>query len=119
MSELVGEVIEKAIEDRLRKHGVKYRKTKREERIRGFGRAPDLCIPDEINPAVIIEAKLTSDDGIARDKVARIKVLETQRNQHIAEGHPGDEVVASIDGRRLRERREDMRQLLPRLQLEV
>ena len=119
VSELVGEVLEKAIEDRLRKHGVTYRKTKRAERIPGFGQAPDFCIPDEINPAVIIEAKLTSDDGTARDKVARIKVLETQRNQHIAEGHPDYEVVACIDGRGFRERREDMRQLLLRLQGKV
>ena len=35
------------------------------------------------------EAETRSDDGTARDKVARIKVLETQRNQHIAEGHTG------------------------------
>ena len=54
-----------------------------------------------------------------RDKVARIKVLETQRNQHTAEGHPGYEVVACIDGRSFRERREDMRQLLLRLQGKV
>jgi hypothetical protein len=51
---------------------------------------------------VVIEAKLTSDDGTARDKVARIKNLETQRNQH----------VARIDGRGFRERCEDMRQML-------
>jgi len=43
---------------------------------------------DGINPAVIIEAKITSDDGTARDKVARIKELETQRNRHVAEGRP-------------------------------
>ncbi|MBU2499374.1 MAG: hypothetical protein KKE57_10770, partial [Proteobacteria bacterium] len=75
VSELVGEVIENAIEERLRKNGVTYRKTGRAERIPGFGQAPDFCIPDEVNPAVVIEAKITSDDGTARDKVARIKVL--------------------------------------------
>ncbi len=41
---------------------------------------PDFCIPDEIHPAVVIEAKLTRNDGTARDKVSRIKELETQRN---------------------------------------
>jgi hypothetical protein len=112
VSELVGEVIENAIEDRLRKSGVTYRKTQRAERIPGFGQAPDFCIPDEINPAIVIEAKITSDDGTARDKVARIKVLETQRNQHVAEGRAHYEVVACIDGRGFRERREDMRQML-------
>jgi hypothetical protein len=115
VSELVGEVIENAIEDRLRKSGVTYRKTQRAERIPGFGQAPDFCVPDEINPAVVIEAKITSDDGTARDKVARIKVLETQRNQHVAEGGAHYEVVACIDGRGFRERREDMRQMLLRL----
>jgi len=115
VSELVGEAIENAIEDYLRRNGVTYRKTKRAERIPGFGQAPAFCIPDEINPAVVIEAKITSDDGTARDKVARIKVLETQRNQHEAEGRPRYEVVACIDGRGFRERREDTRQLLLKL----
>lgn len=58
---------------------------------------------------------MTSDDGTARDKVARIKVLEAQRNQYVAEGRPLYEVVACIDGRGFRERREDMRQMLLRL----
>lgn len=86
VSELVGEVIENAIEDLLRKHGVTFRKTGRAERIPGFGQAPDFCVPDEVKPVIVIEAKITSDDGTARDKVARIKELETQRNQHVAEG---------------------------------
>lgn len=68
---------------------------------------------------VIIEAKITSDDGTARDKVARIKELETQRNQHVASGRAHYEVVACIDGRGFRERREDMRQMLLRLDGEV
>ena len=119
VSELVGEVIENAIENLLRKRGVTYRKTGRAERIPGFGQAPDFCIPDEVKPVVVIEAKITSDDGTARDKVARIKELETQRNQHMAEGWSPYEVVACIDGRGFRERREDMRQLLLRLEGKV
>ena len=115
VSEIVGEVMENAIEDRLRKAGVTYRKTGRAERIPGFGQAPDFCIPDEVSPAVIIEAKITSDDGTARDKVARIKVLETQRNEHVAAGKADYEVVACIDGRGFRQRREDMRQLMTQL----
>jgi hypothetical protein len=47
--------------------------------------------------------------------VAGIKELETQRSQHVAEGRPFYEVVACIDGRGFRERREDMRQMLLRL----
>jgi len=112
VSELVGEVMENAVEQRLRDAGVSYRKTGRAERIPGFGQAPDFCIPDEINPVVIIEAKITSDDGTARDKVARIKVLETQRNKHVSERKPHYEVVACIDGRGFRQRRADMRDLL-------
>ncbi|BBA69104.1 hypothetical protein [Geobacter sulfurreducens] len=112
VSELVGEVMENAVEQRLREAGISYRKTGRAERIPGFGQAPDFCIPDEINPAVIIEAKITSDDGTARDKVARIKVLENQRNKHVSEKKPHYEVVACVDGRGFRQRRADMRDLL-------
>jgi hypothetical protein len=115
VSELVGEVMENAVEQRLRESGVSYRKTGRAERIPGFGQAPDFCIPDEINPTVIIEAKITSDDGTARDKVTRIKELETQRNKHVNEAKPSYEVVACIDGRGFRQRRADMRDLLLRL----
>lgn len=115
VSELVGEVMENAIEQRLRDAGISYRKTGRAEKIPGFGQAPDFCIPDEINPAVIIEAKITSDDGTARDKVTRIKELETQRNKHMRDGKPRYEVVACIDGRGFRQRRSDMRDLLLRL----
>jgi hypothetical protein len=112
VSELVGEVMENAIENTLRAAGVSFRKTNRAERIPGFGQAPDFCIPDEIDPIVVIEAKITSDDGTARDKVARIKVLASQRDEHVASGRPAYEVVACIDGRGFRQRREDMRQML-------
>jgi len=112
VSELVGEVMENAIEERLRAAGVTLRKTKRAERIPGFGQAPDFCIPDELNPAVVIEAKITSDDGTARDKVTRIKALATQRDAHVAAGWPSYEVVACVDGRGFKQRREDMRQML-------
>jgi hypothetical protein len=115
VSELVGEVMENAVEQRLHEAGVSYRKTGRAARIPGFGQAPDFCIPDEINPVVIIEAKITSDDGTARDKVTRMKELETQRNKHVREGKPHYEVVACIDGRGFRQRRADMHDLLLRL----
>ena len=115
VSELVGEVMENAIEKRLRDAGISFRKTGRAEKIPGFGQAPDFCIPDELNPAVIIEAKITSDDGTARDKVTRIKELETQRNKHAQTGKSSYEVVACIDGRGFRQRRSDMRELILRL----
>jgi len=115
VSEMVGEVMENAVEERLRRAGVSYRKTGRAERIPGFGQAPDFCIPDELSPIAVIEAKITSDDGTARDKVARIKELETQRNEHTEAGRRHYEVIACIDGRGFRQRREDMRQLILRL----
>ena len=65
VSEIVGDVVESAVEDVLSKAGVSYRKTKRAERIDGFDQAPDFIIPSEFNPQVIIEAKLTEDDGTA------------------------------------------------------
>jgi hypothetical protein len=119
ISELVGEVMENAVEEQLRAHSITFRKTKRAERIPGFGQAPDFCIPDENTPSVVIEAKVTSDDGTARDKVARIKVLATQRDRHVAAGMRPYEVVACIDGRGFRQRREDMRQMLLELKGKV
>jgi hypothetical protein len=112
VSELVGENLESAIEDVLSGAGVSYRKTKRAERIPGFDQTPDFVIPSEFNPKVIIEAKLTEDDGTARDKVTRI--------QHPGElslaGQPPDqpkfEVIACIAGRGFGVRREDMRKML-------
>lgn len=108
VSELVGDVVESAIETALSERGVSFRKTKRAERIAGFDQAPDFIIPNELNPAVIIEAKLTEDDGTARDKVARVQNLRALRD---TEGKAYD-IVACIAGRGFKCRREDMRRLL-------
>jgi hypothetical protein len=112
VSELVGDLLEAPIEALLHRNGISYRKTKRAERLEGFDQAPDFIIPDEFNPQVVIEAKLTEDDGTARDKVTRV--------QHLGElslaGQPADtpkyEVVACIAGRGFKVRREDMKKLL-------
>ena len=56
-------------------HGSVFRKTKRAERVPGYDQAPDFFVPDEFNPSIVIEAKITGDDGTARDKVARIERL--------------------------------------------
>jgi len=108
VSELVGDIVESAIEDVLSKAGVGYRKTKRAERIQGFDQAPDFIVPDEFNPVVVVEAKLTEDDGTARDKVSRVQRLRTLRDET---GHNYD-VVACIAGRGFKVRRNDMRRLL-------
>ena len=62
-----------------------FREAKRAEKITGFDQTPDFIVPDEFNPAALIDAKLTEDEGTARDKVTRVQ--STQR------GH-----AASISG---------------------
>jgi hypothetical protein len=112
VSELVGDSLESAIEDVLSQAGISYRKTKRAERIPGFDQAPDFVVPSEFNPHVVIEAKITEDDGTARDKVTRVQHL----GELSATGQPSDqpkfEVIACIGGRGFGVRREDMRKLL-------
>ena len=87
---------------------VSFRETKRAERIAGFDQAPDFIIPDEFSPVALIEAKLTEDDGTARDKVARVQRLRTLRDQ----SGKNYDVIACIAGRGFKVRREDMRRLL-------
>lgn len=112
VSELVGDVMESAIEDVLSAAGISYRKTKRAESIVGFEQTPDFIIPSEFNPQVIIEAKITEDDGTARDKVTRIQHLERLSMQGQPPDQPKFEVIACIGGRGFGVRRNDMRKLL-------
>ncbi len=108
VSELVGEVVETAIKNILTDAKVSIRETKRAERIPGFDQAPDFIIPDEFTPVAVIEAKLTEDDGTARDKVSRVQRLRTLRD----EIRGNYDVIACIAGRGFKVRREDMRRLL-------
>ena len=112
ISELVGNVVENAIEDVLSRNGISFRKTKRAERLPGFDQAPDFVIPNEINPRVVIEAKLTEDDGTARDKVTRVQHLRSISLLGQPPDQPKFEVVACIAGRGFGVRREDMKKLL-------
>ena len=112
VSELVGDVLECAIERLLDKAGISFRKTKRAERIDGFDQAPDFVVPTEFNPQVVIEAKLTEDDGTARDKVTRIQHLAELSTSLGSHEKPKFEVVACIAGRGFGVRREDMRKML-------
>ena len=113
VSELVGDILETAIEVLLTRHGITFRKTKRAERVNGFEQAPDFIIPNEFNPQIVIEAKLAEDDGTARDKVTRVQHLHTlsMRGRTEAEG-PRYEVVACIAGRGFKQRKQDMRKLI-------
>lgn len=112
VSELIGDSLESAIEDVLAKAGISYRKTKRAERIEGFDQAPDFIIPSEFNPQVVIEAKITEDDGTARDKVTRIQHLGELSGASQAKDHPKFEVIACIGGRGFAVRREDMKKMI-------
>jgi hypothetical protein len=113
VSELVGDVLETAIEGMLSAAGISARKTKRAERVAGFDQAPDFIVPDEFNPQVVIEAKITEDDGTARDKVTRVQHLGSLSTQGLGPNDPPRyEVVACISGRGFKVRREDMKKLL-------
>jgi hypothetical protein len=113
VSELVGDILETAIEGILTEAGVGFRKTKRAERVAGFDQAPDFIIPDEFNPQIVIEAKITEDDGTARDKITRVQHLSSlSMKGRTARKTPRFEVVACIAGRGFKVRREDMKKLL-------
>ena len=107
VSELVGEIVEAAIVKVLTEANIPFHKTGRAEAIAGFDQAPDFLIPDKFNPKVVIEAKLTQDDGTARDKVTRVQHLNS-----LSQDGTKFEVVACIDGRGFRIRREDMKKLI-------
>lgn len=64
------------------------------------------------NPQVVIEAKVTEDDGTARDKVTRIQHLAELSLRGRQPDSPRFQVVACIAGRGFGVRREDMRKLL-------
>jgi len=112
VSELVGDGLEDAIEEKLAGSGISFRKTRRAERFADFDQAPDFMIPSEFNPKVVIEAKLTEDDGTARDKVTRIQHLHSLSIVGQQQGQQKFEVIACIAGRGFGVRREDMKKLL-------
>jgi hypothetical protein len=112
VSELIGGGLEAAIEEQLATHSVSFRKTKRAEKLSGFDQAPDFIVPDEFAPQVVIEAKLTEDDGTARDKITRVQHLDALSRAGAKSGERGFEVIACIAGRGFGVRREDMKKLL-------
>ncbi len=113
VSEIVGDSLESAIEEVLTGAGISFQKTKRAERVPGFDQAPDFIIPSAFSPKVVIEAKLTEDDGTARDKVTRVQHLHALSNRDQAPDQPPRySVIACIAGRGFGVRREDMKKLL-------
>ncbi|MGE3671520.1 MAG: hypothetical protein AB7K71_17760 [Polyangiaceae bacterium] len=112
VSEMIGDVMESAIEEQLVRRRITFRKTKRAERIEGFEQAPDFFVPTEYSPSVVIEAKITGDDGTARDKVSRIIRLASMRDERHRLGETAFELIACVDGRGFGVRRQDMRDML-------
>ena len=112
VSELIGGSLESAIEEVLTSAGISFRKTKRAERIEGFDQTPDFITPSEFNPQVIIEAKITEDDGTARDKVTRIQHLGELSLTGRSRENPKYEAIACIGGRGFGVRREDMKKMI-------
>jgi hypothetical protein len=112
ISELIGDGLENAIEDVLSKANLSFRKTRRAERINEFDQAPDFILPSEFNPKIVIEAKITEDDGTARDKVTRIQHLAELSEKHLRDNGSSFSVIACIGGRGFGVRREDMKKLL-------
>jgi hypothetical protein len=112
VSRLVGNVMEDAVEERLVRAGISRRRMTQAARVPGYRQVPDFFVPDEVNAAVIIEAKITGDDGTARDKLSRVERLTQMRDERRRAGELAFEVVACIDGRGFGVRREDMRNLL-------
>lgn len=112
VSDIIGDSLESAIEDVLTKASISFRKTKRAERIEGFDQTPDFIIPSEFNPQIVIEAKITEDDGTARDKVTRIQHLGELSLAGRSKDNPKYEVIACIGGRGFGVRREDMKKMI-------
>jgi hypothetical protein len=112
VSDIIGDSLESAIEEVLTNAAISFRKTKRAERIEGFDQSPDFIIPSEFNPQIIIEAKITEDDGTARDKVTRIQHLGELSLAGRRIDDPKFEVIACIGGRGFGVRREDMKKMI-------
>ena len=111
VSDLVGEALEIAIERQLDRYGVSYYKTRRAEKVPGFKQTPDFIIPSWNNPLIVIEAKVTEDDGTARDKVTRmINLVNLSKDQ--TSNPRGYQVVAALSGRGFAVREQDMENLL-------
>jgi hypothetical protein len=103
----VGDIVEDAVMQALEDARVPYHPTGQAEQVPGFDQAPDFLTPTIEDPKVVIEAKLTQDDGTARDKITRVQHLD-----RLSEGHTKFQVIPCIDGRGFQIRRNDMKKLL-------
>ncbi len=112
VSELVGGMLEDRIEDHLASTGIVYHGTNRGESVPGWDQNPDFFCPEPGAPTAVIEAKMTNDDGTARDKIARVLRLAEMRDSREREYRRGFAVIACIAGRGFAIRKSDMKDLL-------
>jgi hypothetical protein len=103
----VAKVMEDPVREILENAGIPHHQSRQGERFAGLNPGPDFLVPNQHDPKVIIEAKIGQDDGTTRDKVDRVQSLERS-----SEGGTKFEVVACIDGRGFRVRRERMQTLI-------
>lgn len=110
VSAQVGTKIEGAIKKLCEDYGIDvYMPPSRVDLRPEFEQAPDALIPS-VHPKVIIEAKLTEDDGTARDKAARLDTLRTNENARPLKDRRT--IVAVIDGRGFGVRSQDMNKMM-------
>jgi hypothetical protein len=109
VSGIVGKLIENAVTELLERHEIDGRATRDRESVPEFEQAPDFLIPAE-KAEVIIEAKLTEDDGTARDKVARVQTLRQYEDARPVAKRRA--IVAVIDGRGFGHRVADLNRML-------
>lgn len=95
LSERKGDILEDALEARLRGNGIPYERIT-DNHVPGFSQAPDFALPNRGAPRVVIESKLAEDGGTARDKASRI-----ERLRHTCDER-GVVLMALIDGKGFR-----------------
>lgn len=112
VSEKVGDILEEAVRQQLDSSYISYHRARVAERFEDMDQAPDFLVPNQVEPTVVIEAKVAEDDGTARDKVTRVQHLSELRDQRLRSGSTAFELVACVDGRGFGIRREDVKKLL-------
>ena len=68
VSELVGGILEDRIADHLHRARIPFHQTTSAQPLDEWEQLPDFSCPDPSAPRAVIEAKMTQDDGTARDK---------------------------------------------------
>ncbi len=112
VSDIVGKLIENAVQELLTEHQIDGRATRNREAVPGFKQAPDFLVPSDPDlTEVIIEAKLTEDDGTARDKAARLQSLRSYEDER-PEGERRRQIITVIDGRGFSHRPRDLQRIL-------